>query len=124
MVVRTVRGMSLNLGMVTIDSVDAVALAEFWTAALGVAITERVGDEYLILGDRAHGVRVALQRVAEQRTGKNRVHLDFGTDDRPAEVARLVGLGARELAVHELPGLSWSVLADPQGNEFCVAVEG
>jgi predicted enzyme related to lactoylglutathione lyase len=65
-------------------------------------------------------VRLGLQRVPEARTGKNRVHLDLGTDDREAEVARLGSLGASVLAEHDMPGLWWTVMADPEGNEFCV----
>jgi predicted enzyme related to lactoylglutathione lyase len=58
--------------------------------------------------------------VPEKRTGKNRVHLDFGTNDRLAEVDRLTGLGATVVEEHTVPGLTWSVLRDPEGNEFCV----
>jgi predicted enzyme related to lactoylglutathione lyase len=53
--------------------------------------------------------------------GKNRVHVDFHADDREVEVRRLVGLGATVLDEQEVPGLRWTVLADPEGNEFCVA---
>jgi predicted enzyme related to lactoylglutathione lyase len=53
--------------------------------------------------------------------GKNRVHLDFHADDREVEVARLVGLGATVHGEQQVPGLRWTVLADPEGNEFCVA---
>jgi predicted enzyme related to lactoylglutathione lyase len=64
---------------------------------------------------------VALQKVPEERAAaKNRVHIDFRADDRPAEVARLVGLGATEVEEHTVPGMTWTVLRDPEGNEFCV----
>ena len=66
------------------------------------------------------GLALGLQRVPEPRTGKNRAHIDWQTDDRPAEVGRLVALGATVLAEHEMPGFGWTVLADPDGNEFCV----
>jgi predicted enzyme related to lactoylglutathione lyase len=64
----------------------------------------------------------ALQQVPEPRLGKNRVHLDLrGDAGRAAEVARLVDLGARVIdEEHAVPGLAWTVLADPEGNEFCV----
>ncbi len=52
--------------------------------------------------------------------GKNRVHFDSHVPDRLAEVARLVSLGATEVGVHNVPGLTWTVLADPDGNQFCV----
>ncbi|WP_420855842.1 VOC family protein [Thermoactinospora rubra] len=60
--------------------------------------------------------RLWFQRVPEAKTVKNRVHLDLRSDDLEAEVRRLVELGARELARHE----DWVVLADPEGNEFCL----
>ena len=59
--------------------------------------------------------------VPEPRTVKNRVHLDLVTSDREAEVERLVGLGATRLADHDEWGHVWTTLADPAGNEFCVA---
>ena len=59
--------------------------------------------------------------VPEPKTAKNRLHLDLETDDRAAEVARLVELGATHVADHDEWGISWSVLTDPEGNEFCIA---
>jgi predicted enzyme related to lactoylglutathione lyase len=64
---------------------------------------------------------MGLQQVPQPRVGKNRVHVDFHADDREVEVRRLVGLGATVLDEQEVPGLRWTVLADPEGNEFCVA---
>ena len=60
-------------------------------------------------------------QVPEAKAAKNRLHLDFSTADRGAQVARLVALGARPLGEHEEEGERWTVLADPEGNEFCVA---
>ncbi|MEV7096360.1 VOC family protein [Amycolatopsis sp. NPDC051045] len=113
--------MAIHMGMITIDCADPRSLAEFWTAALGTAVAQDYEGEFLILTPPEGGLPLALQRVPEPRTGKNRVHLDFGGDDREAEVKRLVGLGAKEVAQHEVPGLAWTVLADPEGNEFCVS---
>ena len=62
---------------------------------------------------------VSLQRVPEPRVGKNRVHLDLN-GNRATEVPRLVSLGARVIEEHEVPGTAWTVLADPEGNVFCV----
>jgi predicted enzyme related to lactoylglutathione lyase len=58
--------------------------------------------------------------VPESKSVKNRLHLDLAPDDRDAEVARLEGLGARRVQVGQTPDNSWVVLADPEGNEFCV----
>lgn len=109
------------MGGVTIDSADPRALAGFWTAALGLRILADYGGEFVQLGQEGSAAPyVGLQRVPEPRSGKNRVHLDLHADDQAAEVARLTGLGATVLAEHSVPGLSWTVLSDPEGNEFCV----
>ncbi|RSM76141.1 glyoxalase [Amycolatopsis sp. WAC 01375] len=114
--------MGIELGMITIDCADPRGLAAFWTKALGVEVDQDYDGEFLILHPKVeNGPVLAFQRVPEPRAGKNRVHLDFGTDDMEKEVDRLTGLGAKELDKKEMPGLAWTVLADPVGNEFCVA---
>ncbi len=67
--------------------------------------------------------RVLFQRVPEPKTVKNRLHLDVhvGAERRESEVARLIGLGATELWRESQGPMEWVTLADPQGNEFCVA---
>jgi catechol 2,3-dioxygenase-like lactoylglutathione lyase family enzyme len=113
--------MTIEMGGVTIDCTDPRALAEFWTKALGVHVEHDFGGEYLVLSRTAEGApNVCLQRVDEPNAGKNRVHIDFRSSEREAEVKRLVGLGATEVAEHTVPGLTWTVLQDPAGNEFCV----
>src|SRR5207245_2644800 len=120
----SVRGMTIQMGGVTIDCADPHKLAEFWTEALGTSVGADYG-EYIFLNPTAEGGPFfGLQRVPEERAGKNRVHVDFRTDDRTAEVERLVKLGATAVAEHSVPGLSWTVLRDPEGNEFCVGSEG
>lgn len=111
--------MTLRLGMVTIDCADPQRLARFWIEALGLNIGADYG-EFLFLTDSEGGVQIGIQQVPEPRGGKNRVHLDLSTEDRAAEVARLVSLGATEVSEHEMPGLSWTILTDPEGNQFCV----
>ncbi|MQA10378.1 MAG: VOC family protein [Pseudonocardiaceae bacterium] len=112
--------MTMQLGMVTIDCENPQQLARFWTHALDVKVAGDYGDFLFLDAAAEGGVRLGFQRVPEPRQGKNRVHVDFGTIDRPAEVRRLVRLGATELAQHSVPGLNWTVLADPGGNQFCV----
>jgi hypothetical protein len=67
--------------------------------------------------------RVLFQRVPEAKSGKNRLHLDVhvGPERREAEIARLLALGARELWRESQGPMQWATLADPEGNEFCVA---
>jgi predicted enzyme related to lactoylglutathione lyase len=117
--------MSLTIAMITIDTGDPRKLAQFWTAALNTTVQNDWGGEFIVLAPNTeHGVALGLQQVPDATPGKNRVHFDSHVPDRKAEVARLVALGATEVAVHSIPGLVWSVLADPEGNEFCVGQAG
>ncbi len=61
-----------------------------------------------------------LQRVTEAGAGENRVHLDLGGEPRSEAVERLTGPGAILIAEHTPPGAAWTVMADPEGNQFCV----
>ena len=112
--------MGLTVGMVTIDCADPQKLAEFWCAALGVEVQGDYGDYVFLAHPADGGAMLGLQRVPEPRAGKNRVHVDLGGEPRSTGVPRLVGLGATVLGEHEVPGLRWTVLADPEGNEFCL----
>ncbi len=109
--------------VVVIDCADTQRSAEFWTAVLGYVRRRESSGQYLALipADGA-GIEVLLQRVPDAKVGKNRVHLDLRTADMEAEVARVLALGARQLTERPLveDGLCWHVLADPDGNEFCV----
>jgi predicted enzyme related to lactoylglutathione lyase len=123
---RSVRGMNLNMGGITIDCAQPRELAEFWTRAMGLEVEYDADGEYLVLrapGDTS-GPYIGLQKVPEEKAGKNRVHLDLSTLNVDEEVARLVALGATVSEKHEVPGLVWTVLRDPVGNEFCVGTHG
>jgi predicted enzyme related to lactoylglutathione lyase len=109
----------LTVGMVTIDCEDPQRLAEFWSAALELPVKSDLGDYIYLARPAGGGIVVSLQRVPEPRVGKNRVHLDLN-GQRATEVPRLVALGARVIEEHEVPGTAWTVLADPEGNVFCV----
>ena len=116
--------MTQNVGVLiefTLDCCDLDREADFWQAAAGLQVQGRIGDRYVAL--RGHGVALTLQRVPEPKTAKNRLHLDLLVDDVEGELARLESLGASRLtaaARHEY-GQTWFVLADPEGNEFCLA---
>jgi hypothetical protein len=71
-----------------------------------------------------HGPRLFFKWVPEGKAAKNRVHVDLEADDREAEVTRLVALGATRIADHQEWGMVWTVLTDPEGNEFCVGGGG
>jgi hypothetical protein len=102
---------------VAFDCADPRALAAFWAAATGYS-TELESDEVVRLkAVDPRGVRrLVFWRVPEPKTAKTRVHVDLASRDPQATVAKLVALGARE--VEARPG--WTVMADPEGNEFCV----
>jgi predicted enzyme related to lactoylglutathione lyase len=121
-VARSVRDMNLNMGGITIDCADPRSLAEFWTKALDLEVVFDAEGYFVQLRSSANPTQpyLGLQKVAEKRAGKNRVHLDFATEDRTGEVDRLVALGATRGEDQTVPGLTWTVLQDPEGNEFCV----
>jgi predicted enzyme related to lactoylglutathione lyase len=107
----------------TLDCCDLERAAEFWKTALGLAVEGRIADRYVAL--TGHGVALTLQRVPDPKTVKNRMHLDLLVDDVEQEVQRLEVLGASRLTAHARHefGQTWFVLADPEGNEFCVGHE-
>jgi hypothetical protein len=109
----------MKLGNITFDADNPARLAEFWAAATGRTITDS-SDFHAVLTDPDSPVAFLIAKVPEGKTAKNRMHLDFGTEDRAAEVARLVSLGATEHETHDLYGFNWTVMRDPEGNEFCV----
>ncbi len=110
----------MSIGMITIDTADPQKLADFWTKALNTGIQHDWGEFIILAAPTEGGLQLGLQRVDDASPGKNRVHFDAHVPDRAAEVARLVALGATEVAEHTVPGLTWTVLADPDGNQFCV----
>lgn len=117
--------MSLRIQAVCIDSHDPSRIATFWESALGWRRTEEQDDEVVLeptVGTAEDGVAPDLLflLVPEDKTVKNRLHFDLRPHDQEAEVGRLIGLGARHVSVGQGPDESWVVLADPDGNEFCV----
>src|SRR5437868_3658499 len=106
---------------VTFMTTDPRDLADFWAAVLGLG--ERRDDEKeTILADAGWTYpRLTFQKLAESSTRPRQLHLDLTADDRLGEVARLRGLGARELRSVTVAGdWTWTVMTDPDGNEFCV----
>jgi predicted enzyme related to lactoylglutathione lyase len=107
---------------ITVDCADPDGLAEFWAAALGYVRHGSQGPYRSIVDPGGRHPELVFQRVAEAKVGKARIHLDVYVDDIAAEVERLTELGAR-LAEDGLfqEGIErWRVMADPEGNEFCV----
>jgi predicted enzyme related to lactoylglutathione lyase len=106
-----------KLNSITIDCRDAEDLAKFWAEALEGYIVDP--DWSMVLKSEV-GPTIFFQAVPEQKQAKNRVHLDIAVSDREAEVARLKGLGATVFKEMEEAGYRWTIMQDPEGNEFCV----
>jgi predicted enzyme related to lactoylglutathione lyase len=111
--------MTLKWEEVVVDCLDPATLGRWWAEALGWEIIDEE-EEILELKDpNASGPTVLFGVVPESKTIKNRLHFDFVPDDQDAEVARLEAMGARRIDIGqgETP---WVVMADPEGNEFCI----
>jgi predicted enzyme related to lactoylglutathione lyase len=109
--------------VVVVDCADLDRSARFWGGVLGY--TARVSPHTVyrtLLPPDGRGIEILLQRVPEAKRGKNRLHLDLRTPDLDAEVSRAVALGATVLTDEPIDedGFRWHVLADPDGNEFCI----
>lgn len=111
--------MSLEWEQVVIDAADPVMLGQWWADALGWTVLDSHPDEVEI---RSHPDRMPgllFISVPEAKAGKNRLHLDFRPDDQASEVARFEALGASRSDIGQ-GEQRWVVMADPEGNEFCV----
>ncbi|GAB1690136.1 VOC family protein [Krasilnikovia sp. M28-CT-15] len=104
---------------VVVDSEDPARLARWWAEALGFQIVHEEPDEVEIRRTPDALPGLLFLTVPDAKTTKNRIHLDLVPDDQEAEVERLVDMGARPVDVGQ-GEVGWVVLADPEGNEFCV----
>ena len=114
--------MSVVINNLTVDCQDPKALAEFWTAALGWQVVDESADGVMIapFAEPQPGVfPVYFQENPDDKIVKNRWHFDLAPGVQAAEVARLQSLGARHADVGE-GEVAWVVMADVEGNEFCV----
>jgi predicted enzyme related to lactoylglutathione lyase len=114
-----------RIGLV-LDCHDPQGLATFWSEALGYVNLGEAGSYVLLMDGDGHGPKLLLQAVPEAKAGKNRMHLDIDAVDIEAEAARLEVLGARRVAAEPMHehDTSWILMADPEGNEFCVCDGG
>ena len=109
---------------ITVDCADAGRVARFWAEVTGWPLSQQRDDpghaEYSAGPPPGGSIRMYFVTVPEPKTVKNRVHLDvIPPGDQQAEIARLVGLGAT-VAGGQPPEAGWVVMADPEGNEFCL----
>jgi predicted enzyme related to lactoylglutathione lyase len=114
--------MTVSLHHIVIDSHDLPAQARFWTRVLDWKILSAREREIVIGPDANAPVGICFMPVTDEKRVKNRLHLDLtpGPAGRDAEVERLVALGARRADIGQTGTESWTVLTDPEGNEFCV----
>jgi predicted enzyme related to lactoylglutathione lyase len=117
---------SATLLVVVVDCHDPRRQAEFWAQALAYKVSQRNPDEFRVSDPRGAGGSLYFMKVPEPKVGKNRLHLDLATPgSMEAEVARLVEAGAQVVEVRQDPSSldnpdTWTVMRDPEGNEFCV----
>ena len=104
---------------ITMDVNDLEMCANFWSRVLGADILYQ-NDKYLRLGHKGERPTLLLQKVPEPHEVKNRVHIDLDVPDLDAAVNRVQDLGGQKLRQLSEYGIVWAVMADPDGNEFCL----
>ncbi|OON81579.1 VOC family protein [Streptomyces tsukubensis] len=114
--------MPVSLHHIVIDAHDLPRLARFWAEVLGWKILSEKEREVVIGPEETAPTGICFMPVTDPKAVKNRLHLDLTTiaEDRDAEIERLLALGARHADVGQTGDESWTVLADIEGNEFCV----
>lgn len=117
--------MSIRIQCLDIDCADPIALGRWWSEVLGWRVTHEGDDETVLeppAGSPEDGVvpDLLFLKVPDPKSGKNRLHLDLRPTDQAAEVDRLIAMGASEVSIGQGEDVSWVVMADPEGNEFCV----
>ncbi len=118
--------MACRISELVLDCRDPEALARFWCGVLDFVVLDRPGDGSVEIGPRdgfgGAQPTIILSPSPEPAKGKSRLHVDVNATDRDqdAELERLLGLGARPADIGQTGQESWHVLADPEGNEFCL----
>ncbi|HZU14910.1 MAG TPA: VOC family protein [Chloroflexota bacterium] len=112
--------MTVYIGSTVLNTTNMEGGIAFWTAALGYVVRNADPTFAVLTDPHRRWSNLSLQHTEEPKTGRNRLHLDLYSDDRDAEVARLESLGARRLPWDYPDDADFVVLADPDGNEFCV----
>ena len=107
------------LHAIVMDVNDLETCGKFWSQVLGTDILFQ-DERYLRLGHKGERPTLLLQRVPEPHREKNRVHIDLDVPDLDAAVSRVQGLGGHKLRQLNEYDTEWVVMADPDGNEFCL----
>ena len=111
--------MGLRLEEIVVDCRDPVTLAQWWQTATGWQVVGEDSDGVELAPAPGQMPSMLFTQVAGRKRHKNRLHLDWVPDDQHAEVERLLGLGASRVDIGQ-GSASWVVMADPEGNEFCI----
>ncbi len=114
--------MTCRIAVISIDAVQPRVVAHFWREALGWDEIQADDTVMTLLPADGSGPIIEIGAVPEAKSAKNRLHLDVRADGSSTseELQRLLNLGARRIDVGQGPEVSWVVLADPEGNEFCL----
>src|SRR5262245_30058837 len=112
--------MTLYVGSTVLNVADLDRATAFWTTALGYVVRDASPTFVVLTDPRRRWSNISLQRSDALKGGRNRLHLDLYAKDQRAEVARLESLGATRLPWEYPPNADYIVLAEPDGNEFCV----
>ena len=111
--------MALEWEQVNVDAVDPAGLGRWWADLLGWVVVDDSDEVFEIRPSEDELPGLLFAPVPEAKEIKNRLHLDFRPDDQAAEVQRFLDAGARRVDVGQ-GDVPWVVLADPEGNEFCI----
>jgi predicted enzyme related to lactoylglutathione lyase len=112
-----------RVGSVVLDCHDSELMVSFWGRLLGLEEKGR-SPGFVWMGRLSDGgPSLSFQQVPEEKVVKNRMHLDLDVEDREDFVANAESLGGSRLADHQMEGFHWTVMADPEGNEFCVVAD-
>ncbi|WP_280263058.1 VOC family protein [Nocardia wallacei] len=106
---------------ITVDCTDAAALAQFYAKLLEQPVDPDANENFATIGRETMSPTLMFLRVPDKNPGKNIVHLDLAATDWRDQIERAISLGAKHIADFDEYGITWSTLADPEGNLFDIA---
>jgi predicted enzyme related to lactoylglutathione lyase len=113
--------MSSFIMYVTFDCANPKRIGAFWSEVTGYSAVMEEDDFVALAAPDQRGVRgILFWKVPEPKASKNRMHVDLATKIPEEEIERLVALGAQMVEYREVNGRGWTVMLDPEGNEFCI----
>lgn len=112
----------IRMSSIVVNTTNVDTLADFWSALLELEIAHRSGEWFLVLQpQQEHGVSLAFQKVDDPTEGRRRLHVDLDVPDLDEAEQRVTVLGGKRVEEHTIGDFTWRVMADPDGNEFCMA---